>query len=420
MAWRRSHVITAAALTAGALSWAARDALPWRRTLVAPPIVVNAAYEEWSDTLRRNETLSDMLGDAGIEGFEQTALLHAAEAVDARRLRPGFVVHYRRVRGDSLVQRLIVRPTSTERVWLTRSDSGWSQTVEEIPWLTTRFRVSGSISSSLYDAIDSAIADTILPTSERLALAWAIAEVYDWEVDFTRDIRAGDRFDVLIDRLHSPEGERRFGRIWAARVEVANRPNYAFYFDNDDARAGFYDEEGQSLRRAFLRAPLQFRRISSRFGGRLHPILRVWRSHHGVDYSAAHGTPVRATADGVVSKIGRQGGYGNLIELRHVNGIRTRYGHLARFASGLRVGSRVSQNQTIGFVGSTGLSTAPHLHYEFLVNGRPTNPRRQHSGAGTPVPEALREAFDAQRSVLLGQLEGPVPEREPSVSARDD
>src|SRR5213076_1940460 len=124
-------------------------------------------------------------------------------------------------------------------------------------------------------------------------------DVYDWEVDFSRDIRPGDRFTVLLERLESSEGERRFGRILAARVDVARTPQYAFYFEDstgDDAVTGFYDERGRSLRRAFLRAPLQFRRVSSRFGARYHPILHMWRAHEGVDFSAAYGTPVRATA----------------------------------------------------------------------------------------------------------------------------
>jgi murein DD-endopeptidase MepM/ murein hydrolase activator NlpD len=313
----------------------------------------------------------------------------------------------------------MLRLVSSRRVWLERGDSGWVQTVEEIPWRTTRLRISGEVHSSLYEAIDSAIADTILPTAERVALAWAIADVYDWELDFTRDVRRGDRFDVLLDRLESPDGELRFGRIWAARVEAARRPNYAFYFEHGDSR-GFYDQNGRSLRRAFLRAPLQFSRISSRFGTRLHPILRTSRSHDGIDYSAAMGTPVRATADGIVTRMGRHGGYGNLIELQHVNGIRTRYGHLSRFAARLHVGARVLQDQTIGYVGSTGLSTAPHLHYEFLVNGRPTNPGRQARESGSPVPQSARGDFDARRLELLAQLEAALYTSEPSAAARDD
>ena len=229
--------------------------------------------------------------------------------------------------------------------------------------------------------------------------------MYDWEVDFTRDLRPGDRVEVLIERLQSPEGEKRLSRILAARVDVAGIPSFAFAFDGPNGSTGFYDDRGRSLRRAFLRAPLRFSHISSRFGGRFHPILKRWRTHEGTDYAAGYGTPVRATADGIVTEAGRNGGYGNLVELRHANGIRTRYGHLSRFASGLHVGQRVAQQQIIGYVGATGLATGPHLHYEFLVNGRPTNPQRKDAGAGEPVASKLKSAFDAVRAQLLAELE---------------
>jgi murein DD-endopeptidase MepM/ murein hydrolase activator NlpD len=295
-------------------------------------------------------------------------------------------------------------------------DSGWSETVDTIPWTKTRLRATGVIQSNLYDALDGAVPDSFLPSKERIALAWAIADVYDWEVDFTRDIRPGDRFEVLIERLESAEGERRFGRILAARVDVAATPSYAFYFEGESVRGGFYDDKGRSLRRAFLRAPLQYRRISSRFGGRFHPILNRWRSHQGTDYAAAWGTPVRATADGIVTFAGREGGYGNLIEIRHANGIRTRYGHLSKFAKGLHVGQRVTQDQTVGYVGSTGLSTGPHLHYEFLVNGHATNPQRKDAGPVQAVPSKLKPEFETLRTQLLAELEP----RPGAVAARVD
>jgi murein DD-endopeptidase MepM/ murein hydrolase activator NlpD len=180
------------------------------------------------------------------------------------------------------------------------------------------------------------------------------------------------------------------------------------WYVGDSVTTGYYDDQGRSLRRAFLRTPLLFRRISSGFGGRYHPILKRWRGHDGVDYAAAAGTPVRATAAGIVTRAGRHGGYGNLVELRHANGIRTRYGHLSRFAAGVRAGARVQQGQTIGYVGSTGLSTGPHLHYEFLVNGRPTNPRRRDSGSGKPIPADQRLAYEAVRDRLLPVLR-PAP-----------
>lgn len=415
------RVATAVLMAGAALGLVARHEWPFRRPLAARPIRVTEAYREFTDTLRRHETLSDVLARARVTGQHYADFMASATKLDARRLPAGLVFHFRRTLTDSVADRLVVRLGPERRLWYARAPGvdGWTEHEEQIPWVPERLRVRGTITSSLYDALDTALPDSTLPAPERRALAWAMADVYDWEVDFTRDVRPGDRFEVLFDRLVSTEGEPRFGRVVAARVDVARAPSYAFYFETDTAagRGGFYDDRGRSLKRAFLRAPLQFRRISSRFGGRVHPVLHIYRQHGGVDYAASYGTPVRATADGVVTRAGRDRGYGNMIELRHVNGIRTRYGHLSGFARGLHVGGRVRQGATIGFVGSTGLSTGPHLHYEFLMNGRPTNPKRNHAGAGPAIPRDLRAAFDAARSRLAV---GSVPLRAASGVAKND
>jgi murein DD-endopeptidase MepM/ murein hydrolase activator NlpD len=421
MSWRASHYVAAGALAASGLVWGAHEAWSSRRTLTAPAIVVTAAYDEWADTLHRRETVSDVLARAGITGREYGAFLAAARTLDARRLHAGLVFHFRRVKGDSVAQRVVLRTAPELRLRIVRlgGDSGWREEVETISWTATRLVANGAIQTNLYDALHEAVADSFLPRPQRIALAWAIADVYDWEVDFTSDIRPGDRFAVVIERLESPEGERRFGRILAARIDVRGSPSYAFSFDGESR--GFYDERGRSLRRAFLRAPLAYRHISSRFGGRYHPILGTWRSHQGTDYAAGYGTPVRATADGTITKAEREGGYGNLVEIRHVNGIRTRYGHLSKFAKGIHVGERVTQEQTIGYVGSTGLSTGPHLHYEFLVNGRPTNPQRKDAGPVQAVPARLKPQFDLMRQQLLAVLEQRAPATSlPNVAVRID
>ena len=203
----------------------------------------------------------------------------------------------------------------------------------------------------------------------------------------------------------------------ASDLTIAGKSLTAFRFAPVTGRAAiYYDAEGGSLRRAFLRAPVEFRRISSNFAGRrFHPILGLMRRHEGTDYAAAPGTPVMAAADGVVLRAGWAGGYGNLIELRHLNGITTRYGHLRGFARNVRRGMRVEQGQTIGFVGSTGLASGPHLHYEFRENGVAKDSRRVKIGGGTPVsPKDLPE-FDRERDRLLILL------RQPSdVRARPD
>jgi len=407
MARRTSHYVASSALVVAALAWAARDAWPGRRALTAPPIRVDRAYVEYADTLARRETVSGVLARGGIAGGDGAALLAVATNLPVRRLRPGLVLQFRRLRTDTIPDRVVVRLSPERRLRYERGAAGWAEYVEAIPWTISRLRVTGVIETNLYDALDKAMPDAVLPAGERRALAWAIADVYDWQVDFTRDVRPADRFRVVLERLESAEGERRFGRVLAAEVEVARAPQYAFFFsDESDRVSGFFDERGRSLKRAFLRAPLQFRRISSGFGERYHPVLHIWRNHEGIDFAAPYGTPVRATADGIVTVVGRdERGYGNLIELRHANGIRTRYGHLSAFARGLRVGRAVEQGETIGYVGSTGLSTGPHLHYEFLVSGRPVNPQRKDMGAGTPVPRELRAAYDSVRLHLQTELE---------------
>jgi murein DD-endopeptidase MepM/ murein hydrolase activator NlpD len=433
MAWRPSHYVATGTLAAAGLVWAARDAWPGRRPPTAPPIRVERAYVEEARALGRAETLAGLLARGGIVGRDRLALLAAATDLPVRRLRPGVVFHFRRLQTDSVADRVTVRLSPERRVRLVRGETGWIQTTEAIAWAVERLRVVGVIGTSLYDALDKAVPDRFLPLAERRSLAWALAEVYDWQVDFTRDVHPGDRFRVLLERLESPEGEFRFGRVLAAEVDVARVPSFAFAFALDATQpAGFYDERGRSLKRAFLRAPLQFRRVSSAFGARYHPLLHIWRNHEGVDFAAPYGAPVRATADGMVAVAGRgDPGYGNLIELRHANGIRTRYGHLSAFARGLHVGDRVRQGETIGYVGSTGLSTGPHLHYEFLVNGRPTNPRRKDMGSGTPVPTDLRSAYDSARVHLLAELEtssaatptvstATAPRIAPTVAARDN
>jgi murein DD-endopeptidase MepM/ murein hydrolase activator NlpD len=194
--------------------------------------------------------------------------------------------------------------------------------------------------------------------------------------------------------------------VLAGDLTMSGKSLTAFRFGEGSGRnALYYDADGNSLRRAFLRAPVEFRRISSRFASaRFHPVLGLTRRHEGTDYAAAPGTPVMAAGDGLVLRAGRVGGYGNLIELRHLNGITTRYGHLRGFARNVRRGARVAQGQTIGYVGSTGLATGPHLHYEFRVNGIAKDSRRVNLGSGAPVATPQRAPFEQERDRLMTLL----------------
>lgn len=212
-------------------------------------------------------------------------------------------------------------------------------------------------------------------------------------MDFSRDLRPGDGFRILYERMVRPDGTARTSKVLAVQFDIGGATHDAYLFTVDGAE-DYYDRDGESLRRAFLRAPLEFRRISSSYStGRFHPILRRVRAHHGIDYAASSGTPIRAVGDGVVQKAGWGGGYGNVVELRHQRGYSSRYAHMHGFAAGIRPGTRVRQGQVIGYVGTTGLSTGPHLHYEFHENGRPINPGSIKYLTGEPVPSGQRARF---------------------------
>lgn len=290
------------------------------------------------------------------------------------------------------------------------TSSGWQAVAEPIRWSAQPIVLAGRITTSLYDALDTEIDDTLLAPEDRVRLAWDLADIFAWQVDFSRDIRPGDSFRVVAERLVSEDGEVRFGRVMAGDMVIGGLGYTAYRWTSADGSSGFYDAEGRSLRRAFLLAPVQFRRISSGMSsGRLHPILGVVRKHEGIDFAAAPGTPVMAAGDGVVARRDWTGGYGNLVEIRHANGIVTRYGHLQSFAKGLVNGMRVSQGDVIGYVGSTGLATGPHLHYEFRVNGVARSPRDADLGTGDPVPLAQRREFAQERGRLLALLNGGIP-----------
>jgi murein DD-endopeptidase MepM/ murein hydrolase activator NlpD len=281
-----------------------------------------------------------------------------------------------------------------------RTDSGWVAGEEVTPWTIDTVVARGTIQNTLYDALQLASTDS-LPTYARAALTYDLADVYEYRVDMSRDLRVGDSVQVLFERKKLATGVTRIGRILAATFRLSGQTTEAIRFE----RGGFtdyFDQDGKSMRSAFLRAPLAFRRISSSFGMRMHPILGIMRAHVGTDYAAAAGTPVRSVGDGFVIFAGRKGGYGNMLEIRHKNGFITRYGHLKGFASGVRQGARVSIGQTVAYVGTTGLSTAPHLHFEVLVNGVHRDPRRAlESRAGDPVPAAQRAAFEEVRTQML-------------------
>ena len=378
------------------------DNWPWHRLYVAAPIVVDIAYEQLADTLRGGETVDELLARQRVRGVDLQDIADRF-GFDPRRVRAGLVFNFVRPRADSVPSGFSVRTGPEQRLRFVHAAGSWQAESESIAWRPEVVRIAGPIDNSLYLALDAQVADELLTAGERQRLAWDLADVYAWSVDFTRDIRAGDTFQVVLEREISDEGEIRFGRVLAADLQIAGKRLTAFRFQQGNGTAAFYDTDGQSLKRAFLRAPVQFRRISSSFDrARRHPVLGITRRHEGIDYAADVGTPVMAAGDGVVRQAGRAGGYGNLVEIRHANGIVTRYGHLSRILT--RPGARVTQGQVIGRVGATGLTTGPHLHYEFRVNGAARDARRMDLGQGAPVARAERPGFELERNRLTALL----------------
>jgi murein DD-endopeptidase MepM/ murein hydrolase activator NlpD len=262
------------------------------------------------------------------------------------------------------------------------------------------------IHSNLYSALDhSRAAD--LPRAARAELAYSLADIFEYRVDMSKDLQDGDKFHILVERLQKPNGSILINKILGARLALSGNEVDAILFKGAGSAGEYFDATGKSLRSAFLRAPVAFRRISSIFGGRRHPVLGIWRQHKGTDYAAAMGTPVRSIGDGVVIFAGRKGGYGNVIDIRHRNGFVSRYGHLRGFAHGIHRGARVAIGSTIGYVGMTGLATGPHLHFEVLVGGVQRDPRMAlRMKGGMPVARSERSSFDRMKSQTMASF-GP-------------
>jgi murein DD-endopeptidase MepM/ murein hydrolase activator NlpD len=278
-----------------------------------------------------------------------------------------------------------------------------ASTVSRIDTVT----VSGVIHSNLFSALDRSPASG-LPRSERAELAYSLADIFEYRVDMSKDLQDGDKFHVLVERLQQPNGAILVNKILGARLALSGNEVEAILFRGSGSNGEYFDATGKSLRAAFLRAPVAFRRISSIFGGRRHPVLGIWRRHKGTDYAAATGTPVRSIGDGVVVFAGRKGGYGNVIDVRHRNGFVSRYGHLRGFAKSVRRGSRVGIGSTIGYVGMSGLATGPHLHFEVLVGGVQRDPRvALKMKGGMPIASSERGLFDRMRSRTVASFEAP-------------
>jgi murein DD-endopeptidase MepM/ murein hydrolase activator NlpD len=367
-----------------------------------------SAPEPRIETLNRGETLIGLFKRVGLSDQAAGDIVRAAtaKALDARYLKAGMPVEFTADSAGDDPKELVFHLGVDRLLRMTKTANGWTGTEERLPWVTDTVAVAGTIHANLYQAMDSSAAK-YFPDHAKDELAWALADIFEYRVDMSRDLQDGDRFRALVERQVGPGGITRVGKVLAADFTLSGSDVSAVLFDSKSASPQYYDASGKSLRAQFLRVPLEFRRISSSFGKRYHPILKRWKTHEGTDYAANAGTPVRAVGDAVVVRAGWAGGYGNLIELRHPNGYHTRYGHLRAFAKGIRVGAHVNISQTIGYVGTTGLSTGPHLHFEVIVNGQQRDSRVALKNiSGTPIAASERAAFDARSAVLLASLNG--------------
>ena len=314
------------------------------------------------------------------------------------RLKPGELLRFMH-RGGELVG-LERKLSDSETLKVTRDANGFSSDVLENPLEVRTRTASATIQNSLFQAAaDADLSDRV---------AFDLAEIFQYDIDFVLDIQSGDRFTVVYEEVLQDGVPLRIGNILAAKFVNDGREYRAVRYVDSVGRGQYFSPDGKSLRKAFIRAPVQFSRISSRFNpSRKHPVLNRIRAHRGVDYAAPVGTPVRAAGAGRVKFVGHQGGFGNVIELEHGSGVVTVYGHLSRFAAQLRRGQRVELAQVIGYVGKTGLATGPHLHYEYRVRGVHKNPQTVPLPDAEPIPNAERERFQADTAILVNMLDLP-------------
>jgi len=366
--------------------------------LPAPIATDSGAFDFWrEERIQSGDTLASLLTRLGVNADQTTSIVSAARGHNA-------ATHF--VAGHSVMARvtstgnlILLRYLVGERQLLSVERAGdkflvKEETIKPETRLTMR---SGTISHSLFGATDAAdVPDSI---------ASEMADIFSGAIDFHRDLRKGDHFSVVYETLYDGGRVLNAGRLLAAEFINQGQSHRAVFFADPQGRGSYFTPDGKSMKRAFLKSPIPFSRISSGFtGARLHPVLKKWRAHKGIDYAASTGTPVRAVSDAAVMFSGHQGGYGNLIILKHQGPYSTAYGHLSRFAKNLRRGAHIKQGEIIGYVGSTGLATGPHLHYEFRVNNVQRDPLLVRMPAAYPLEARYRRQFAAMAAPLAAQL----------------
>jgi len=358
-------------------------------------------YGELSNELpfRRGETLSAVLGDLGLSGVEANRVTESlAEYADMRRLKPNDR-YASRVNAAGELEEFVLRLGGRGRVRAVPAvDGSWKSRWAPFERRMTVHAISGELDGALELAIEESGGES--------NLAFLMADVLQWDIDFTRDLRLGDRFEILYEKVYLDGSFHGLGDILALEYTNGDREIEAYRF-GDEESSGYYDNEGRPMRKMFLRSPMTYSRVTSRFSKRrFHPVLKRYRPHYGVDYGAPTGTPVKVTANGVVLSAGWDRGGGNTVKVRHPNGYITAYLHLSRFGKGVRSGKRVAQGDVIGFVGSTGLSTGPHLDYRVKHHGRWIDPLSLRAVPADPIPTDRLAEFGEQRDRYRQQLSG--------------
>ncbi len=383
-----------------------------RSVPVAPPVVPREAGIALpvQIVVRRNDTLDAIFRRLSLDLGDLSAIRNLPgirQSLDY--LKPGDSIKLTRKDGE--VRELSRRISDTQTLNVVRGDAGFTAQLSEDPVQTRVRTATATIDSSLFQAADSAnVSD---------AIALKLATVFAWDIDFVLDIREGDRFTAVYEQIYQDGKYARDGELLAAEFINGGKVYRAVRFAQGGA-AGYYTPQGQPMRKAFLRAPVDFTRVSSAFNPhRQHPILNIIRGHMGTDYAAPIGTPVHAAGDGRVGFEGVRGGYGNAIMLTHGGGVSTLYGHLSRFARNVHAGSHVLQGEIIAYVGMTGLATGPHLHYEYLIDGVHKDPQTVHLPGAEPLHADALQRFQLATTPLLAQLQpaAPLPAAATTVAA---
>ena len=349
--------------------------------------------------IERNQILAKALRDAGLDGTQTERIISALDGVfDFRRSRVGDQL--RLVFRDGELDYFDYRQNAVDE-WQVRRDGEKyvaSKRVVEVEKQVSRVELE--VATSLYDAA--------LASHEDPTIALALADVFAWDIDFYLDVRKGDRVRCLVEKVLTRGRLLRYGEVMAAEYRgEAVGTKRVFRWQFPDGSWSYFQEDGTSARKAFLKSPLKFAHVTSGFGSRFHPVLQYVRAHQGVDYAAAVGTPVWSVADGTVTRAGNTGAGGNTVCVRHRNGFETCYLHLSGYAAGVKSGSRVAQKQLIGYSGNTGLTTGPHLHFAMRRNGTYVNPLNQKFPRNEPVPTNLLAQFREAVTPLATVLDAP-------------